>query len=128
MEEACEELQKAKNSTVQSGWDELAPLAAADNYKCAAEGAEEVNFLEEVVLFERQSQNMPANSDKRAALRTRFTTEKNQKILSEEQYIRQFQSLNAEQKTVVLFNKQWCEAYVNALNCRHEQPEARDSI
>jgi len=130
LDQAIEDMQRAyENGAVENTWDEVAPCAVAEDRECELEGPEDVNvFDEQLPLFEEQMHNRPSNADSRAELRARFTTEANDRVLSDEEYEKQIECLNDEQKTAVMFNRQWCEELVNAVNNSLPRPAAYLSV
>ena len=126
LDEAIEDMQRAyQNGVVENAWDEVAPCAVAEDCECELEGPEDVNvFDEQLPLFEERMHNRPSNADSRGQLRARFTTEANDRVLSDEVYEKQIECLNDEQKSAVMFNRQWCEAFANAVNNSLPRPAA----
>ena len=94
-------------------WDTIAPAAQAQNISDELEGPSTIRDMDEDDLATLNDEEQLSQLS--SALNKQFTKEANKDIMTNREYCKAYCSLNDEQRTVVLFNRNWCKMAVAAL-------------
>ena len=97
-------------------WDTIAPAAQAQNISDELEGPSTIRDMDEDDLATLNDQEQLSQLS--SVLNKQFTKEANKDIMTNREYCKAYHSLNDEQRTVVLFNRNWCKMAVAALRNR----------
>ena len=94
-------------------WDTIAPAAQAQNISDEFEGPSTIRDMDEDDLATLNDEEQLSQLS--SALNKQFTKEANKDIMTNQEYCKAYHSLNDEQRTVVLFNRNWYNMAVAAL-------------
>ena len=112
-QDKIDEIEFDDNQNPEHGWNQLAPSNEESRAQSLAEGSEPLTEMCEQDL--RDNADIMAPSSSRAGLSVRFESAANGHEIPADQYRRLFRDLNAKQRDIVMFHRNWCKKAVIAL-------------
>ena len=107
--ESVDELDVDENGPPEHLWNTIAPSTEESRLQSVAEGSEQLTEVSQQDL--QDNQNILAQS----TLHVRFESSANRTEIPPEQYRQYITELNDEQRSIVMFHRDWCKKAVQAL-------------
>ena len=98
-----------ENGPPEHMWDNIAPSTEENRLHCIAEGSEQLTEVSQQDL--QDNQNILSQS----SMHIRFESAANKQEIPPEQYRQYIRDLNDQQKSIVMFHRDWCKKAVLAL-------------
>ena len=102
-----DEIEFDDNQHPEHGWNQLAPSNEESRAQSLAEGSEPMTEVCEQDLTDNADIMAPSSS--RAGLSVRFESAANGHKIPADEYRKLFRGLNAKQKDIVMFHRNWCK-------------------
>ena len=107
--ESIDELDVDENGPPEHSWNSLAPSTEEHRLQSIAEGSEQLTEISQQDLQDNQS------ITSQSSLHIRFESSANKQEIPPEQYRQYIRELNDEQRSIVMFHRDWCKKTVLAL-------------